>query len=134
MELKSEESAAEIPRKKEKSMFHNVICCASLFVFMNIGDLLKRIRYQDVFFRTLLTFQVTKIDDISGLQFVVGLISLTGGVLTVGSTLGNAGDFFHQHTKDSVVIILVYLLFFIFLFFFLQPISSSSESFSSPFL
>ena len=44
-------------------------------------------------------YQVKQVQNISGLQFVVGLISLAGGVLTVGTVLGNAGAYLHQRWK-----------------------------------
>ena len=44
-------------------------------------------------------YQVREVQAISGLQFVVGLVSLAGGVLTVGSVLANAGFFLHRGIK-----------------------------------
>ena len=46
-------------------------------------------------------YQIKQVQNISGLQFVVGLISLAGGVLTVGSILGNAGAYLRQRWKAN---------------------------------
>jgi len=46
-------------------------------------------------------YQIKQVQNISGLQFVVGLISLAGGVLTVGSILGNAGAYLYQRWKAN---------------------------------
>ena len=46
-------------------------------------------------------YQVKQIQNISGLQFVVCLVSLAGGVITVGSILGNAGGYLHQRWKAT---------------------------------
>ena len=46
-------------------------------------------------------YQVKEVQNISGLQFVVGLVSLAGGVLTVGSIIANAGSHLHQRCKAN---------------------------------
>ena len=42
-------------------------------------------------------YQVRQVQAISGLQFVVGLVSLAGGVMAFGSVLANAGSLLFQH-------------------------------------
>jgi len=46
-------------------------------------------------------YQVRQVQDISGLQFVVGLVSLAGGVVAVGSVVANAGSYLFQRWKDN---------------------------------
>ena len=46
-------------------------------------------------------YQVREMQEISGLQFVVGLVSLAGGVMAFGSVLANAGSFLFQRWKDN---------------------------------
>ena len=46
-------------------------------------------------------YQVKEVQNISGLQFVVGLVSLAGGVLTVGSIIANAGSHLHLRWKAN---------------------------------
>jgi len=44
-------------------------------------------------------YQVREVQEISGLQFVVGLVSLAGGVMAVGAVLANAGSYLSQSCK-----------------------------------
>ena len=46
-------------------------------------------------------YQVKQVQNISGIQFVVGIESLAGGVLTVGSILSNSGAYLHQRWKAN---------------------------------
>ena len=46
-------------------------------------------------------YQIKQVQNISGLQFVVGIVSLAGGVLTVGAILGDAGAYIHQRWKAN---------------------------------
>ena len=46
-------------------------------------------------------YQVRQVQTISGLQFVVGLVSLAGGVMTVGSVIANPGSYFYQRWKAN---------------------------------
>ena len=46
-------------------------------------------------------YQVRQVQTISGLQFVVGLVSLAGGVTAVGAVLANAGSYLFQRWKAN---------------------------------
>ena len=46
-------------------------------------------------------YQLRQVQEISGLQFVVGLVSLAGGVMAAGTVLANAGSFLFQRWKDN---------------------------------
>jgi len=46
-------------------------------------------------------YQARQVQTISGLKFVVGLVSLAGGVMAVGAVLANAGSYLFQRWKAN---------------------------------